>query len=259
MAKHLHFVSRPLHLHIQAKLGLNHSTKQTLALKDKQWLLDPITHIARIQGIALFNQIFFEVLNKKSFKDPESQWKVYSKLVIDRQYIIEVCKHSNLLEAFKINTIVKGDDASYGEVCFTALCVILWDIHCQKEVQATQIIRNFIEHYIAQLFPKKKHQSETQENIVKEISKLLYQQWGIKPEIRESFKTDDDSVEFSLIARTHEYHPAVLITVKDKRLKPTRKKAYRTLLDLLKSDFYEVPKLVFKTTKKKMITKPLEY
>ncbi len=260
MAKHLHFASKPLQLFIQTQLSTDSIRKQTIEFKYGEWNIDPISQIARIQGKAFFNQVFFEVLDNKSFKDPESQWIIYERLVVDRQYIIDMCEHSELLNAFKFDKKIKTNTSDYSEVSFTAFCIILWDMHCKKETkQAKQIIRSFIEHYITQLFPNNKNHQPTQDELIKNISKALYQEWHIKPEIRESFKTKDDSVTFSLIAKITGFHPVTLITLEGERLKPTRKKAYKTLDEILKSDFSSLLTPTAVTAKKNTKIKSLNF
>ena len=258
MAKHLHFITKPIEQFINSQLIVNKISRQTIKYSSGQWVLDPITHIAHIKGEALFNQVFFNVVEKKGFKDPESQWKIYEKLVMDRQYIIEICKHSNLLDAFKIDKEIKFESSEYGEINFTSLCIILWDMHCKNEAKlCKQIIQSFFEHYIPQIFPNSIKKQLTQEELIKDISKNLYQKWNIKPDIKESFKITEDVVTFSLIAKTTEFHPVTLLTLEGKRLKPIRKKCYKTLHNMLKNNIATIPNLNPKVAKKSAKIKPL--
>jgi len=62
----------------------------------------------------------------------------------------------------------------------------------------------------------------------------------MRPDIRESFKECDDEISFSLIARISGYAPCLLITLKGKRLKPTRMKACQTVLQQLEQGLMEL-------------------
>jgi len=119
---------------------------------------------------------------------------------------------------------------------FIAYCCLLWDIHQQKDQTllntATDI---FFGHFAATIFPPESRRDDLSK-LKREIRKHLAQRWNIRPEIRESFKTNDDGVTFSLIARINGYAPCPLLTLQGKRLKPTRIKAYQDVLEGLQQD-----------------------
>ena len=77
----------------------------------------------------------------------------------------------------------------------------------------------------------------------REIRKHLAQQWNIRPEIRESFNSNDDEVSFSLVAKISDHAPCELITLKGKRLKPTRIKAYQEVLQKLEQGTLQIEAL----------------
>lgn len=107
---------------------------------------------------------------------------------------------------------------------------MLWDIHQQKDQNLLNTATDsFFGHFAATIFPAESRRDDINK-LKREIRKHLAQQWNIRPDIRESFSSGEGGVSFSLIARISGDAPCLLLKISGKRLKPTRLKAYQTVL-----------------------------
>jgi hypothetical protein len=133
-----------------------------------------------------------------------------------------------------------GSKVIYGEQCFTAYCILLFDANEAGNVNLVQgMTKGFIVHFMPTLFPAQAKITDSK-LLKKEIAKQLALKWNIRPEIKESLVTSDEKVSFSLIAKLPRMAPLVLITVEGARLKPTRLICYQKLLERLEHNVLKI-------------------
>jgi hypothetical protein len=213
--------------------------------------LPPIIELAFLRGEALLRTRFFSHFERLHFDDPNTLLHLWKQLRNNPEGLSLVVTQSGLLEAFKRQAgaayIGKGTHESN---CYTAYCCLLWDIQQQKDLHLLEMATGrLFSHFAATLFPSQGRRDDPKQ-LKLEIRKQLALRWHIRPEIRESFKTTDDRVEFTLLAKMSGYHPYRLLTVTGKRLKPTRLKACHLLLDNLESGVLQLESPTPRTSKK---------
>lgn len=184
---------------------------------------------AYLRGHALFTERLFANFEKRHFIDPTTQVFLWERLVIDNHFIDTVIEHAELDLL---------DDA------FTLYCLILWDAHVRRENQIVeQMTTGFVTHFLPSIFPKTS-EKDSIATMQKEIAKILARQWHIRPDIKESFITETDSVIFKLLAKVPNHESMQLIELTGTRLKPTRQEAYERVLGALRMERlrFDVPK-----------------
>lgn len=114
-----------------------------------------------------------------------------------------------------------------------AYCILLFDAHqADNKALERSMTLGLIQHFMPTLYPQQA-QSQDTKLLKQEIAKTLALKWHSRPEIKESFVTDEDHVRFSLICKLPRHAAVTLITVEGKRLKPTRFHGYQSALEQL--------------------------
>ena len=84
----------------------------------------------------------------------------------------------------------------------------MWDATANNNTLKSNLTIGLVNHYLPTLYPTKA-KDKTPEQLKKEITKLLTQQWQLKPEIKESFETKEGEVTFSLNAKLARYTTSI--------------------------------------------------
>ena len=238
MARHLNQLTSPISSYLKNRFSF------TTKSKGRGHTLSPVLELAFLKGEAHLRQRFFKFLEQRHFDNPETQLHFWNLFQQGAEVFNQFCHTSGLTQAFKGQTTEEYQQHySPEQLQYTAYCCLLWDLQINKNSALLHMATDrLFAHYIASNFPKEaaKHSVE---QLKREIRKHLAKQWQLRPEIRESFKTEDDKVEFTLIARIPGYHPKSLITIEGVRLKTTRLNACKQLLQQLQQSFtIELPK-----------------
>ena len=240
MARHLKQITAPLSGYLQKRFSFRTQGKSSADQKQ----LAPELELSYLLGESLLRQRFFAFLHQRKIDDPKSQLHFWNLFLQGNDVFTSFCQSSGLTEAFKqqISTGYQQQN-SIEKLHYTAYCCLLWDLHQHNESSLlTKVTDQLYSHYIATSFPAEAA-SKTPQQLNREIVKRLFQQWQLRPEIKESYKTEDDVVSFTLLAKTAGYHTVEVITLQGKRLKPTRLAAARRLLEQLeKATVIEPPK-----------------
>ena len=234
MARHLSHITNPLKQYLSTRFTKQWKLDKSISLIDTNALPAPL-HIAQLRGDAILKSTFFDALEHKQIIDPQSQQYAWQQLIISGHCLQEIIEGSGATAFFHLDTHV-----DYAKQCYHAYCIILWDAANNNDALKEKLTTGLVNHYLPTLYPSKA-KDRTPEQLKKEMTKLLTQQWGIKPDIKESFTTSQDEVTFSLIAKLKGYSTTTLITLTGKRLNMTRNKAYKTCLKQLESEIEPMP------------------
>ncbi len=231
MPRHLSHITNPINSYLASRFAV--PVKNKIGFSNGKYSIHPVLNTAFLQGEALLRLQFFAALKDKHIEDPENQNKYWQLLVEDKRHIQQVAEHSSISKYFVMSSTEKDQESGYAELCYAAFCIVLWDMHeHDNSPLANRTVKGFVSHFLPQLFPKQPSLKDP-ETIKKEIARQLYLLWGERPEIKESFITTDDKVEFTLLAKLKKHSPVTLLCMQGKRLKPTRLKSCARVLELL--------------------------
>ncbi len=230
MAKHLKQQTTPIFGYLQQRFALNKQGKSP----QKGHQLSPALQIAYLQGEALLRQRFFNFLSQRHINDPKTQLHFWEQFLNGAEVFALFCQTSGLIKAFKSQISEEYiQHHTPDQLQYRGYCCLLWELQENKE---SSLLHNATErlfaHYISAIFPKGSSKQDP-ERLKREIRKHLAEQWQVRPEIKESYTSEDESIQYSLIAKISGYHPKTLITINGKRLKPTRLEACKQILDKL--------------------------
>jgi len=226
MAKHIQQITSPITAYLRQRFG--HALRGNKGANE--FSLPPHLEWARLRGEALLIKRFFNYFEQRHIEDVNSQLFFWQQFKSNPDALPLLSNKTGLIIAFKAQVSQAYlEKTTEQEQHFIAYCCLLWDIHQQKNQALLATTTDiFFGHFAATIFPAESRR----DNINKlkcDIRKHLAQRWNIRPEIKESFSSDEDGVSFSLIARISGYAPCPLLTISGKRLKPTRIKAYQTV------------------------------
>jgi len=230
MAKHIQLISKPIAAYLTQRF--KHALRGRKGDDDRA--LPAHLEWAHLRGKALFTERFFSYLERRHIEDVDSQLFFWGQFKRNPDALPLLTEKTGLMTAFKaqVGSTYLENTAEH-DLHFTAYCCLLWDIHQQKNQPLLDTATfTFFGHFAATIFPAESRRDDINK-LKREITKLLAQRWNIRPEVRESFTQDDESVTFQLIARMGGYAPCPLLTLQGKRLKPTRIKAYQSVLKQL--------------------------
>ena len=205
--------------------------------------LHPALELARIQGESLLIQRFFKFLSIRRIEDAQTQLYFWRQFYEGAEVFNQFCINSHLLQTFKSQTdLAFQNQFSQQQIQYIAYCCLIWDLHINKNKSLLYSVTDkLFTHYLASIYPSLPTQKNN-EQVKREICKQLALKWHLRPELKESFKIDKESVEFTLIAKVAGCHPVSLITITGNRLKTTRAKAYQALLIKAESGVFDRPK-----------------
>jgi len=237
MAKHIKLITKPITAYVSQRFA--HALRGNKAGKSNE--LPPHLEWARLRGEALLTERFFNYFERKHIDDVNSQLFFWQQFKSNPNALLMLSRKTGLIAAFRAQVSpVYLENTTEVEQHFIAYCCLLWDIHQQQnQALLATATETFFGHFSASIFPTE-YRSDDVDKLKQEIRKLLAQRWNIRPEIRESFTTDDSKVNFSLIAQIKGSAPCQLHSLEGKRLKPTRIKAYQTVLQQLKDGSLEL-------------------
>lgn len=230
MAKHLKQLTSPISAYLKQRFSYAVRRKG----QQRGHKLSPALEIAFLQGESLLRQRFFNYLEQHHFDDPNNQLQLWQQFHQGGEVFTLFCQSSGLVTAFTSQISEEYQQQYTAEqLQYTAYCCLLWDLKVNQETSALHnATERLFAHFMASIFPTEAAKI-TPEQLKREIRKCLAEQWQLRPEIKESYKVEDDHVEFSLLAHISGYHPKALIKLEGKRLKPTRLNACKELLQQL--------------------------
>ena len=230
MAKHIRHISAPIEAYLSQRS--THAFRGKKDHDDKT--LPPHLEWMRLRGEAFLVKRFFRYLEQHHIKDVNSQLFFWEQFKSNPEALPLLSSRTGLIAMFQTQVGKPYlEQIPEHEQHFIAYCCLLWDIHQQKNHTLLNTVTDvFFGSFAATIFPPESR-SHDANKLKQEISKQLAQRWNIRPDIRESFSETDEGISFSLIARINSHAPHTLITLNGKRLKPTRLKACRTVLQQL--------------------------
>ena len=252
MPRHLNHLSNPINSFLASRFST--PVKHRIAYRNGNLEMPPPLNISFIQGEAFLQLHFFETLREKQITNPENQNLYWQHLLEEKKYIRQLVEHSSIKDYFRLDENSSAEQ-EYKKLCYAAFCIVLWDMQVNdNRALAVRTVKGYINHFLPQLFPKQ-NKSKDADTVKKDIAALLYKKWGVRPQITESFQTNDDSVTYTLIARIDKHSPVTLLSMQGKRLKPTRLKTCIKALELLEmqSLIVETPQAVLPNKKQKVV------
>lgn len=248
LARHLSHIINPLKQYLSTRFVKQWKVDKATNLMEISQLPAPL-HIAQLRGDAILKNTFFDALEQKQIIDPQSQQYAWQQLIISGRCLQEIMEGSGATAFFHLDT-----HNAYAKQCYHAYCIVLWDAAVNNDALKEKLTTGLVNHYLPTLYPSKAKE-KTPEQLRKEVAKVLTMQWGIKPDIKESFTTSEDEVTFSLIAKLKGYSSTTLLTLTGKRLNITRIKTYKACLKQLQSETIAMPNQL--TARKQTGPKPL--
>jgi len=234
MARHLSHIVMPLRHYLNERFSTLWRLDKRVSLADVSALPAPL-FVAYMRGDAMLKAAFFDQLDKKHILNPDSQQHSWVQLIGNGHAIEEVIEHSGATQFFYLD-----NQRLYREQCYNAYCIIVWDAALNKAPLLDTLTKGLVDHYLPTLYPNKA-KPKTPEQFKKDIARLLAEQWQLRAEIKESFKTSDTTVEFSLLAKVPQYRTLTLLTLTGEKLKSTRLKAYKQCLLRLEKETISAP------------------
>lgn len=234
MARHITNIVNPLKAYLKARFAKDWRVDKQLDLR-RDSAFPPPLFVAQKRGEACLITGVFNALESKQVIDPQSQQHLWQQLIVSGYCLSDIIERSGASAYLQFDT-----QSDYQKQCYNAYCIILWDVTLHDKVLAQALTKGLVDHYLPTLFPTKAKQ-KTPEQFKKDIAKILTQQWGIKPNIKESFTTDIDSVTFSLLAKTKGYATMLLVTEVGRRLNNTRLKACERCLKNIEKQAIPMP------------------
>ena len=258
MARKLKALTNKIHIYLHGRFPKQKMVNQPIHVTINEVTLQPALQIAFLQGEAILRLRFFKYLDEKHITDPIGQCNTWQLLIEDKRFIQQIAENSGLIDYFSfktpsktpISSLNESEGSLYQTLCFTVFCILLWDIHENDDAYCEQLINGLVIHFLPTLYPKQVKSTDIahlKQSAVKSIAK----RWHNKPEIKESFKIENDIVLFSLIAKLPQYAPVTLLEINGKRLKPTRLSAYQALLNGLESGSLALPSPTANMARKK--------
>ena len=248
MARHLTQITAPLKQHLFPRFSQQWRIDKNINLADTDQLPAPL-FIAKTRGEAILKSEFFNTLEQKKINDPQSQYYAWQQLIGAGRCLQEVIENSGATAFFHLNT-----QTDYALQCYNAYCIILWDAANNNKALKNTLTNGLVNHYFPTLYPNKA-KDQTPAQLKKDLAKLLTKQWQLKPEIKESFETNENEVTFSLLAKLPRHSATTLISITGKRLNNTRLKAYKQCLTQLTKQPIALPSIL--TPHKKTPMAPL--
>ncbi|PCI37504.1 MAG: hypothetical protein COB46_13370 [Rhodospirillaceae bacterium] len=165
-----------------------------------QAIIPPPLQSAFLRGEAILRTSFFACMEDQNIDDPISHIKLWASLVEDRQFIQDIVEKGKVLNHFKLS-YVKDDTTALGELSYIAYCIVLFDAHSHNhELVVTAMTDVFVRHTLPMVYSGEGKLNDVA-YLKRCIASELSSQWKVRPEIKESFVTDDDKVTFTLIAK----------------------------------------------------------
>lgn len=241
MARHLNTITAPIKRHLINRFKHLNTTKTAL-----DQLPIPLK-LAQVKGEAEFTRRFFIHLASKHIEDEQSQWQIWQQLTTGSA-CIQVVENSELSRCFTASSTAKD----YAKQCFTIYTICFWDAIQTNPQLANKMSTGFLEHFLPSVVASKPN--FTAKDYKRQLATQLFDCWGVKPQIKESFTTGE-VVEFKLLAKAKGYPTVALCMHEGKRLNNTREKAYKQTLKAMRQAAPNLPAPLLPT--KQQAIKPL--
>ncbi|RZF88114.1 hypothetical protein EXT46_01300 [Pseudoalteromonas sp. CO325X] len=241
MARHLSPLTDAIKRHLINRFAHTHTSKSDI------YNLPAPLKLAHVKGQAEFTLRFFAFLERKHILDEQSQWQIWQQLTTGTA-CMQLVENSGLTSHFNL----QSTECDYSAQCFKAFTICFWDAIQTNPQLADKMSHGFIEHFLPSIFTSKP--KLTSKDYKRQLASQLYDCWGIKPEIKESFNTGE-LVEFKLLAKAKGHTVVTLCSLTGKRLNNTREKAYRQTINAIKAEAPNKPEAL--TPNKKAEIQPL--
>lgn len=224
--RRLKFITTPIKRHLS---GQAHTKK--LKLVYQKGVLAPPLQVAFFRGEGLLKSCFFVLMEKMNFHNPERQLELWQLLVINPGYLLD------FLQRIGLYSQIEHDSDMDSEVsCFHLYCILLDSLSQQaNNTLLSKATDEFFRFHIYGLYPKKEAspKKNTAEQLKHKVLLKLRKNWGGTAELKESFITTDEQVDFKLRLKVKNYSWQTLIELQGERLKSARLDAYNQLLAAL--------------------------
>jgi hypothetical protein len=240
MARKLTHITNKLTAFVTANYGKRKICKDYIKSENGNLQIPDNLLVAFTVGRAELESNFYQYLIQKNFNHPISQARLYKPLIKNHANFQELIEKAKILPYFTIaNPKTKKETKDYQNACFACYCIIIAISKNQKDPLSETLTYGYYKHYMPTLFPSKSTIKDTQ-LLAKEISKNLNQKWQVKTTIKESYKIQQDQVEFRLLAIIPNQKGIELIRLTGDRLNAIRLESYQTLLMHLQSNYYNL-------------------
>ena len=230
MARKLTFITSAISQYLISNFAKTKVVKQTISCVDGALDVPDVAYMAYMQGRAEFERKFVQHLFMKNISSSLSQLQIYRKMIENRQFFRLCMEKSGGLKYFSVSYSSNDDLA---ECCFVCFCILLAVSINKKDNLSSVLTSDFYNHFMPMVYSAPTKQDDI--NLLKKaISSELAKRWNKKVDIRESFNTDKQSVDFRLIAIVEGTKPLELIQTNGKRLKST----YLDLQERLKMEYF---------------------
>ena len=230
MARKLTVISSAISQYLLTNFAKSKVVKQTISCIDGVLDVPDVAYMAYLQGRAEFEGRFVRHLFMKNISSPLSQLQIYRKMIENRQFFRLCMEKSGGLKYFSVSY---SNNEDLAECCFVCYCILLAVSINRKDSLRSVLTSDFYNHFMPMVYSAPAKQDDIK-FLKKAISSELAKRWNKKVDIRESFKTDKQSVDFRLIAIVEGTKPRELIQTNGKRLKST----YLDLQERLKMEYF---------------------
>lgn len=189
--------------------------------------LPPALRIAYEQGDALLTLTFFDFLQQSGVDDPAWSLKLREQILRNGRNLLDIAQRIGLMAQFKGRLEDTPEKSAY-----IAWCIMLSYLKNTNEFDLFETATHkMYRHYFLGMFPQKMTTNTADsDSLRKACLKLLRKHWGPKTELKESFITEENTVQFALKIKHPGYSWLTVNNTTGERLKPTRKLAYSNLL-----------------------------
>lgn len=200
--------------------------------------LPPPVELHFRRGEALLVNTFFDFLERTATIDPAQQLQLWHTIIENGHNLIDLIQRIGLHRHFDAQLAPTPERSAY-----IAWCIFLGHLRQEDDPRYLQAATtNLYRHYLAATYPSKTAGPTPARNadaLREKALRKLRKAWGHSVELKESFRTDTSDtgtgVDFALRLKTPRRSWITLLEQRGERLKPTRLKAYQSLLNELKA------------------------
>lgn len=240
MAKNLHHITQPLADYCAHRFAKQRAIR--IATTPERITLPPALYAVFLEGEARLRLAFFAFMRRHFGTAPDAHMRYYDRLInpdYDRNGLTAI---TEMTERIGLHTLIKlhqqGHTYDYKCLNYHLYCLLIADIHAQPFLYRLATDAMF-QHYVASFFPKAATPTLTATK--QQINALLAEKLGAPIRLKERFHASDDTVEFAIHITGAAVANTRIYTEHGTRLKPTRLKAYQTLLKYLQQNTLVLP------------------
>lgn len=125
MARKLRVITQKIDGHLALRFGVLEDLPKGRPVAPSQD--HPVFRAALLQGEAFLVRAFFATCLSKGFRDPDSQMKIWDRLIARRHMFVELCERSNL-NKYSRYLMPQDEGQDYKERCYLLFCLFLHDL-----------------------------------------------------------------------------------------------------------------------------------